>query len=258
MLITIILAGGLANQLFTYAAVNTIIKDRRLSQASIHFDISELKSKYITPRDFMLSELDIPTSFGHNFFAPKFTEQQFNFSSALERFIIENYNKKTPEIVIKGHFISHKYLDLSKKHSEYYTDRLALHVRRGDYENKSSTRDYHGLIDYKDYYEKALEALGLPSNYPTDIYTDDVIQTAYDFGEFFNITVKKSDPISDFKNMSRHKYLVISNSSFSLMAAYKASKDTKVVCPDKFFKGANLNESDLRLPEWISLPVKFI
>jgi hypothetical protein len=236
MLITIILQGGTANQIFQYLAVQSIIKEKNLDNAIINFDISELKSKYITPRDYMLSELDIPTNFGSNFFAPRFNEQQFNHSTALERFILDHHNKKTPEIVIRGHFISHKYFNI-KKHNSIYINGVALHVRLGDYFNCTKTRNYHGMIDYSLYLKDALVSLNLPNNTPVSVFTDGSDEYVKNLLIDFNIKeVITGDPLTSLKLMSRYSHLIIANSSYSLLAAYRANNKSSIVCPDKFFR----------------------
>lgn len=256
MIITIILQGGMCNTLFQYLAVKNIVDKNKLD-CIIQLDESELGNA-ATKRRFSLGALGLSSVIGANMFTPRFNESQFNYTDALEDFILKNHLKGTPETVIKGYFISHKYLNLDdvrklSSHILPIKNLTAVHIRLGDYLSLPAS-DYHGNLS-EDYYKKALSHL--QKGDILHLFSDEPLKALERFPFLRNYAViyntQPVDPFNEILMMSRYEHLVIANSSFSLMAAYMSDPNhTKVVAPSKFFK-VKMNQSDLFLPNWTLL-----
>lgn len=145
---------------------------------------------------------------------------------------------------LSGHFQSEKYFDHCidevrhyfrmienepLKSSDWFEERVAIHVRRGDYDDK-----YHTLLGL-DYYKKAI------SKWPefTDfvVFSDDMNAAREILGIADNIKYSgESDYIQDFSFMKHFGGFICANSSFSLMAAILSeAPDKKIVCPSQWF-----------------------
>ena len=249
MLITLVLNGGKANQLFQHGAVTAIIKNHNLENVSIVCDVSQL-GRHATPRTFELPN-SISTTVGYNLFAPKFTEGQFNYTDKLEKFILDHYNKKTSQITVEGYFISYKYLNvpvLGIKHR-----RAVMHIRLKDYLNPH-VADYHGILPLS-YYQQALSKI--PKDVTIFACSDDN-ELAYErivkhLDRKVEMHIGSLDPIL---LMATSSHLIIANSSYSLLAAYRNDCADTVICPSRFFK-KEMPEQDLLKDNWIKIPVDY-
>lgn len=127
----------------------------------------------------------------------------------------------------------------------------ALHVRRGDYIKISENLS-------NDYYEKALEyAKNNIKNFHFEIFSDDVdwvkknniFKSAIKIQPFENSLENTKD---SFANMMKNENFIISNSSFSLMAAFlNESENSKIIFPDPWFR--NQNYQKLSKKKWIPI-----
>ena len=173
-------------------------------------------------------------------------------------FISGNVEKKLKETDIKILKIPRKKVDLKKDSSilealnnNPVKGSTALHVRRGDYIKISENLS-------NDYYEKALEyAENNIKNFNYEIFSDDVdwvkknniFKSATKIQPFENSLENTKD---SFANMMKNENFIISNSSFSLMAAFlNESKDSKVIFPDPWFR--NQNYQKLSKKNWIPI-----
>lgn len=146
-------------------------------------------------------------------------------------------------VSLSGHFQSEKYFKhclplvmhyFTMKDEGVLQDSVAVHIRRGDYDNA-----YHTRIG-KEYY---LEAIKLFPDYTKfTVFSDD--QTAatemfqdlgwgrhftfyYNFGHSY---------IEDFRHMKMCRGFICANSSYSLMAAILSeAPDKKIICPSNWF-----------------------
>ena len=87
------------------------------------------------------------------------------------------------------------------------------------------------------------------------MYTDDVLWCKENilFDEARSIKeATNENVINDFIEMTRYKYFIISNSTYSYMAAYLSSSDDKIVIsPKPWFKKLDFIDYDLILnPGW--------
>jgi hypothetical protein len=130
---------------------------------------------------------------------------------------------------------------------------IAIHVRLGDYllENDSI-----GLVGVN-YYQAAIrQAIKNGASGTIRVITNDT-DACQKFLEPLPYTFEYVEQPKDVRNfdslyiLSRHNFLVLSNSSFSLLAGLE-SKAATIIRPMPWFK--NLSEpSRLSPPEWISI-----
>lgn len=106
-------------------------------------------------------------------------------------------------------------------------DFIAVHVRRGDYDNR-----YYTILG-RDYYDKALSLL---PDLPVILFSDDMEEAA-------NIVDGRGyhspNPWVDLAMMTRAKYHVIANSTFSWWGAWLSGAD-KIIAPAQWFGIKNL------------------
>lgn len=153
---------------------------------------------------------------------------------------------------LEGYFQSWKYFDHCKdlvldtfRFGKSPTDKIAIHVRRGDYIN---LQHVHPVLKL-DYYYQAMDYF---KGEKFTIFSDDINWCLKNFPRK-NVsysTTYNLDPIEDFKEMASHKGLIIANSSYSWWAAY-LSESKHVIAPTRYVFG---EEKDDRIPpEWIKL-----
>lgn len=148
--------------------------------------------------------------------------------------------KPPDNVSLYGHMQSDKYflhcIDTVKhyfmmKDEQEQNDFIALHVRRGDYDN-----NFHPRLG-REYYELALEQF--PEDYRVILFSDDVqpaLDMLGDFSERLFYLPESGDYINHFKQMKRCKHFITGNSSYSLMAAILGDHpDKKIVCPSNWW-----------------------
>jgi len=111
---------------------------------------------------------------------------------------------------------------------------IGVHIRRGDYSNNGSI---HQIIK-EAYYLEALNFLGAISGRRRILLFSDDNSRSLDSKEIGEITLASSltqDDLTQLLLMSRLKYLVIANSTFSAIAALIGEIDKQVVVPTEWF-----------------------
>lgn len=166
-------------------------------------------------------------------------------------------------IDIAGHLQSWKYFSHCMDEVRHYltfkdeypdNDFCALHWRAGDYTDGIET--YHPRMK-RDYYLSAMECM--PPGTKFMVFSDDyegVKELLKDLP--FTYFSKSVDYIDDFKKMKACRHHIISNSSFSAMAATLANQPDKIVVSpsgDNWFGGAamGLTNFEIMMPDWIQL-----
>lgn len=138
---------------------------------------------------------------------------------------------------------------------------VAIHVRFGDYQDGGKSV-YHPRCTMK-YYSEALKHI--PDNCPLILFSDD-IDNAYkmfiDYDEKYKYILCKDNSINyieSFKKMKRCKHFIISNSSFSGMAAHLGEYESKIVVSPSgktwFGEVAGINGNDIINEKWISVDI---
>ena len=139
---------------------------------------------------------------------------------------------------------------LSKMES---SNTIAIHVRRGDYLNHRVTSIYGGICT-EEYYQKAIEIVRSGIDNPMYIFFSDDTQYVKDTFHLDNMIVvdwnKGEDSIFDMYLMSKCKYMIIANSTFSYWAARLNEDVVKVICPNRW---SNRNPPNIILEKWIKI-----
>jgi hypothetical protein len=263
--------GGLGNQLFSYfgAMSHAIHFQKSLEVNYAHINESfEDKSNCIS--ELLLPGKSIRTGKLLDFLRP---QSKHKYCSTEVGFDQEVY--RLPNLrIIQGYFQSYKYFDhfmmnfpswkpiiinptstfLSSFDTATAEKPVMIHVRRGDYRN---LKDSHGLVGMK-YYLSVLNEI-----YPTIAHRE-----IWVFGderqELFRLEseilqmglkckiISFKETMSDLENlvlMSKGSINIIGNSTFAWWGARFNQGDSKVYCPDKWFKGM-ADPCDLIPPTW--------
>lgn len=169
----------------------------------------------------------------------------------------------THDCDLLGHFQSQKYFDHALDEVKFYltmidepplNDYTAIHWRAGDYGHAKSAQhpdgnDYHPRMDLR-YFEPAMAL------FPGEkflVFSDDIPAAKKMFGS--NVDYSEGlDYLDDFRLMKRCKNFIISNSSYSAMAAVLGEDaNKKVVAPDPWFGGpytGRISAEDIYAPGW--------
>lgn len=275
---TFLMTGALGNQLFIVTAgIYYSIKNKE----KVIFDFSTyVHASVQLPSDIRLFNTDLNFQCRpcrrmvqaglykilHRSSIPIYTSAGAGYDASLNDPIFE---KK-----VFGYFQTHKYLDHPEVrnliNSLYFSSvsewfgkcsldmldlpTISVHIRRGDYMN---LKDTFGVLS-SDYYNSAIKFI--VGNSSTKyarvlVFSDDIPDAKQLFSK-----LKISLPVQFFESpensaeetlilMSQSDALVISNSSFSWWAAQLGKKSKFVVCPSKWYRGAQ-DPEDLVPPEW--------
>lgn len=135
-------------------------------------------------------------------------------------------------------------------------DSIGIHVRGQDYLNEKNTI-FHGNSK-AEYYEKSIDCF-IKANeniHDINVYTDDLrYAKALLKGVDFNLETKfhhSSDPWSDLNRLKSHKYLILTNSSFSWWAGFLAHKEynANLMFPKMWTTSIETNSTELMHPDW--------
>ena len=171
-----------------------------------------------------------------------------HISSGLGFSTLEEFNGS---VFLIGYFQSHIFPDLwfDSGSIKYLEDgialkfddspkieKIAVHVRLGDYLKEGS----FGIPD-EGYYLKAIEMVPNTEHISIDLYTNspELVMEYYPSLPWSRIEIKYSDKessINVLSRMTKYKYLVIGNSTFSWWAAYLSRYSEIVVYPTPWFK----------------------
>lgn len=130
-------------------------------------------------------------------------------------------------------------------------DVCAIHFRRGDY-NTEFNEQYHGKCE-PHYFFQAMRLSGAKQFH---VYSDDIAAAQDVFSQFENVRFFEgatSDEIADFISLMGYSQLIISNSSYSYLAAYFAfaAHQATVIAPYPWYSfkdvGPDVPDNWLRL-----------
>ena len=275
--------GGLGNQLFilnfiqhlenknfkVYALIDFYSKQKDSSIQTdirnLHLDPSLLnlhipKIKYSNFLNFMIKNKNQNTNLIKKIFF-KFSELFICYAD--DKNLIKTLDSSKRIFFFDGYFQNYKLLQSNSElinrlsnDSKFKFDLTnkskniaVVHVRRKDYLNISEELNIS-------YYESALAFLKkTENNIKFDVYTDDILwckeNTLFDEARSIKEATNEN-VINDFIEMTRYKYFIISNSTYSYMAAYLSSCDDKIVIsPKPWFKKLDFIDYDLILnPGW--------
>jgi len=279
------LQGGLGNQMYQVASAYSLSK---IYNRKLHIYTNDFVYRYklhpLLITKVFRGALYIPSV--NRFILPKASEKHPGFDITLFN-KVNFYNRLSlPNIFIQGylqslsyfyhdlgHFKAHILGNLHESYSskfdgflkELLPNSLSVHLRGGDKLSASNRSIYYtpSSVDQIAYITQASEATGI-----SDIllFGDDIQYLQYfksTLDELFNIYIFKelydeSSPLADFYALTRSKALLLSNSTFSLWAAYLSDSDDIYCLPHIYNTPYHPSVQyhtleDLYLPNWKSL-----
>jgi hypothetical protein len=181
---------------------------------------------------------------------------------------VEQFPNIEGGICLDGYFQSYKYFEehlnfirtLLNFHPNYaFTDKGAIHIRRGDYVN---LQDKHPVLPLA-YYKNAINVAVSKGITIFNVYSDDIPWCIQNLTlDRFNVTFHFKTPepgneLKDMYEMANHSVIIIANSSFSLFAALMNFHKATVISPyhGNWFGPGNshLDTSDLLPSNFIEL-----
>lgn len=176
--------------------------------------------------------------------------------------ISEMLDGHIPDVYLQDEkYFAHHAPDIRASFSEGIgaTDKVAIHVRLGDYIGNS----FHVDLTRTDYYQRAI------AQFPPDTEfivfcrdrqspTRDTIDRMWCVSEFnkllgdrFEMSPYDDYETDDMNGMASCKGIIMANSSFSWWAAYLGDPNKTVICPKEWFTDGNMR---VGLPlTWIQL-----
>lgn len=167
-------------------------------------------------------------------------------------------------VSLLGHFQSEKYFVHALDEVKWYfrmkdeseaNDYCAIHWRAGDYGAAPTKYKPQGNACHPrmalDYYEPAMAIF--PSAQKFLVFSDDIDGAKDMFGDRVEYSEGRNY-LEDWKLLKRCRHFIISNSSYSAMAAVLGdAPDKQVVCPSPWFGGqyrGSLDEKDIASENW--------
>lgn len=254
------LQGGLGNCLFQYfAGVSASIDNN----ADIFFDISYFNNKNVN---------GVVSHFKFNLKNITNNINEYKGNEKLTR-LYDSFNYKkisNDNIYMDGYWQSEKYfkhnfqkilstlnldIDLLENKNIDFENTISIHIRRGDYINLKHL--YNNLnINY--YIMSINFILNKNKNVKNIIIFSDDIKWCKDNFKLNSLNVifsDNKDEVYDMILMSKCKYNIIANSTFSWWSAYLNNNSNKlIISPKKWFTDKmGLNESDIIPSNWIKI-----
>ena len=271
-MVTVLLSGGLGNQMFQYAAAKALAKRLNTDLAIDTYNLS--KKTQTTVRNFELDIFDTEYKFTSSLKGKllikgrPFIQKHRDFFLKLG-FFTDTYailyqpvfEKIKGNILMSGYFQNEKYFkSISQEiHTGFsfkvplkgenieiatriaQTESVSVHIRRGDYiSNKHAASNF--ITCDKEYYRKAIAHIStIHTTSSFFVFSDDMewVRDNIDFGgNTVNFIDWNKDSLSyiDMQLMSLCKHNIIANSSFSWWGAWlNRNKEKIVIAPDKWF-----------------------
>ena len=255
------LTGGLGNQLFGLAACLGLSERIGLDAA-----YSLVNYGLDNPRKFEIGKIV------DSFDLKLVNDYEYVFKESKYYEFDEASLDVSPGTVMRGYFQSYRYfsnidkllrsaiLNASEdKVTPGSVERIAIHQRRGDYLLPIYS-DFHGVASNQ-YFVSAVRTLrNIWGPVPVDVFSDspeEGVRLASEISDAIYREDTGMNPLEVLFELSRYRYLVGSNSSFSWWAAFLAEHQYgNVIFPKPWITGNNAE--DLLLDGWISLPIKGI
>ena len=265
---TIIVRGGLGNQIFEYAfslylkeKTNSPIKYLRRKRGKLRpveamelpwvFDINIEtqgwieKNKYKFYKHFDKKKITTENNFSleNNFFDDSWQNLKFfkDFPANWIRFRKFDLSDKNNEIIA----------EIESKNS------VAIHIRRGNYLNKRNIGLY-GDVCTKEYYQKAMELVEKQIPDPTYFICSNDIEWVQENFNLKNARIiswnQGGDSYLDMYLMSKCDACIIANSTFSYWSAYLEKPKKIVVYPKVWFNPqAQVGVPDIFPETWVGI-----
>lgn len=246
--ITPLLAGGLGNMMFQTAAAYAL---GRKEGHALLYNSNHIGTLHKKPDEYVDTIFRNVSSMERDMEFYKASVHDFNYREV----ILPKQN-----IALDGYFQSYKYFQqyeseiralFNFKVAVNYdpTNKVSLHVRRGNYVNLA---EHHHNLSIE-YYKNAVDYF---KGYKFLVFSDDIAWCKENFiGEEFEFVEAQSD-VQDLHLMSQCEHNVIANSTFSWWGAWlNNNPNKKVIYPNKWFgpKNSEFNTWDMFPDEWICL-----
>jgi hypothetical protein len=260
------LLGGLSNQIFQIAAVQSLALDNN-DECAFPFDRTimgegcHVARRYI--KNIFREVKELPASW-----KPEFTykEPYVNGLPSL------NYQPipYRPNMQVIGYFPSEKYFLKNKKkivtmfkdyniihslledYSSILPNSVSVHVRRGDYRQNAS----FFVVQSKNYYTRALNYIDKKTQVEHIlVFSDDIPWCKRNLADKRMIFIENQPDYKDIFLMSLCTHNIIANSGFSWWGAYFNENKDKIVCaPERWFGSSGVKGyTDQYLKEMIIL-----
>lgn len=259
---TIIMKGGLGNQLFQYAFGRAQI----FNGIDVVYNLSWYKKLNDPPRPYWLDKFCIvPIKVDHipyrrlkkrNYIH----ERGFNQNLLKKDNCIFNgywqyylyYENILPilkkEFQVKKEFYTKEFLNLKEKIVD--SDSVSIHVRRGDYINKKGKE--FGCLPFRYYYQAITKIV----KGDLFVFSDDISWCKKHFKQDYflgEITFVHLEGYLDFELIRLCKYNIIANSSFSWLAAYLNDNPKKIVICPIHWLNEKFVDKDRYPKDWIKI-----
>jgi len=262
----VIFKGGLGNQLFQYT-MYCWLKERFLHVKALDFCVEhnglELDKWF-----------DVEIEFCNKIFGPFFglvirLPQWIRNKIITERFhyhedgLVLYFNDywQSKRFFPSGKWVRFKNLPLNEKNMATInkivdTNSVALHVRRGDYLQSGNATLFTNLCQ-TDYYGKAVDYICQHVENPHFyVFSNDIEWCRHNIPlkdcTYIDWNTGKSS-IYDMYLMSKCKYVIMANSTFSFWGAYLNENANKVIYPEEWYNGFKDETLDIFPDEWIGM-----
>ena len=261
------LMGGLANQIFQWAAAQTIADkyDTECFCDLSHFvgyqslttedRIKETPESPVTPWGLELNKLNLELKFAQGNGGLPTIKDNFNYRPLTDNSYLDGFWQSEKYFADNAENIRSRLRMSDTKRNEINNlypflkdETVSLHVRRGDYVNLQNVHPCQSV----EYYDKALEIIGCDKPNIL-VFSDDIDWCKQNF-KYDNIYFSEAqDNVTDLYSMSFCSHNIIANSSFSWWGAWlNENQNKKIVAPSKWF--ANDTVSSNIIPnDWIKI-----
>ena len=278
--ISVVLRGGLGNQLFQYALARSLaIKNN----AHIMLDISDYKNNpdRIFKLDHFFIQADVTASHRVATLAERIIDYIKPFH--LKRFIFERHSGFDPAVLNAKHPV---FLEGYWQNEKYFKDirsellqearlkapmgpaaqkiadaiittptSVSVHIRRGDYIRPGNKERYDTCTP--EYYARAMQAISTKiSPVHFFIFSDDIewVKNNITFRDAVAVTYVSQSGIADYEAlmlMSMCHHNIIANSSFSWWGAWLNTHDNKIIiAPQQWLHSDQYDTSDVVPKTW--------
>lgn len=291
-MITVLLNGGLGNQLFQYAAGRALAEKHGVE---LSLDLSRLTHPKPgdTPRLFELAPFNIKALL----LSEENRQPLGSYQACMHRLLLKTgitfgarvtlkerssrfdplFLKAPSDCILDGFWQSERYFKqiasllqqelslkaptpaLRKARSALSDSTVAVHVRRGDYVTNPAAASFHGTCS-QDYYRAAVAVIQQRYNNSRFlVFSDDPTwcQEHLNLGVSFRLAedFRLNGPAEEMLLMSRCRHQIIANSSFSWWGAWlNSSQDKLVIAPSQWFADHAVDTGDLVPKNWVRLP----
>lgn len=159
----------------------------------------------------------------------------------------------------KDYNLEFKKMDLNIKNQQLLkvinnTNSISIHIRRGDYLKSNITDVYAGICTDR-YYDKALSEVdkSISDNKQYIFFSDDpdYVREHYNIPNMIVVDWNSDeDSFIDMYLMSKCKYMILANSTFSYWSAMFNKTKKMVICPSKW---NNLDNPNITQTGWVEI-----